>query len=1072
MTRMLRSSLTLSIVLCASTALAQADRATLTGLVKDSSSAVVPGATVTARNLATEVASTAVTDATGTYLIGGLIPGQYVVETELPGFKKASQSLTLETGQRARADFNLTVGALNETVTVQGSSPMLSTETATLGSVISQTEVARLPLATRNWDDLLGMAAGVQGDRYTEQAGSTAAGRTGGVNVHGARSLQNNFMLDGLDNNSISENVQELTTQVSRPSVDAIAEFKVVTSPYSAEYGRTPGAAISVTTKSGGNQFHGTGYEYLRNDKLNTIDFFTERQAKQRNEKPVKADYKQNSFGGNLGGPIIKSRAFFFGDVEATRLTQGVSRQTVVPNLNERRGIFSGTVRDPLTGQPFANNTIPENRWDPVSRQLMALFPEPNAAGANNYFRTANATDEAERYLARFDLHMTGNDNLFARYYYSDRNRFIPGNFGGKADGTSTSAWGRQVMKAYTFAAGWNRTIGSNSLNELRFGYNKADSTAVQDPFGLNTPSEFGIKGTTDDPRINGGLPGINFSTGGYRLGSPDFLPKYQLTDQFQFADAFTWFRGAHQMKFGGDLQMPIKNTYLDVPALRGSATFRPNYTGNALGDFLLGYVSDAQLSNLAEVHQELWAYSFYVQDDWKPAANLTLNLGVRYDFMTPALEEDNRMSNFDRATGTLIQARDGSVDDRALIKADRNNWAPRIGLTYALTPRTVMRGGFGVFYNLYDRIGSENQLALNAPFLINNTLTTSAAQAAAGTPPVFFLQNGFPSNFLNPNDPALLRRVRIRAINPDGEKSQYRQWSAGMQREITPTIVVSADYVGTRGANIWTLRNLNQVNPATRVAPYPSLGAFIEYTDQDGTSRYNGLELTFERRFSRGFGFRAGYTLSKATDNSGEHLFSGGSPSFMQNALDRDSWKGPADQDTRHRLGANWIVELPFGEGRRWLSSGAGGKILGGFTFSGIVSARTGRPFTVTQSSNNVGSSMTGLPNRIGDGEGQKTVDSWFDVTAFQPVTSGTFGNSGRNILRGPGIFNIDTALDRRVNLGGQRAIAVRWEVFNLLNSVQLGLPEANISNNAVGRISRLAGDPRVMQFALRFLF
>src|SRR5439155_1733469 len=407
-------------------------------------------------------------------------------------------------------------------------------------TVISETEVAKLPLSLRNWDDLLGLAAGVQGDRYTEQAGSTAAGRTGGVNVHGVRSLQNNFLLDGLDNNSISENVQELTTQVSRPSVDSIGEFKVVTSAYSAEFGRSPGAAISVTTKSGSNKFQGTAYEYLRNDALNSNDFFSIRQH------APKPDHKQNDFGGNLGGPLVRGTAFFFADAEWTQLTQGVTRQTVVPTALERQGILSTTVKDPLTGNPFPNSTIPADRIDPVSAQLMNLFPLPNASGANNYFRTANTTDDSQRYLVRSDLHLSANDNVFARYYQSNRERFIPGNFGGIADGTSTSAWGRQNMKTYTFAAGWNRTIGSSALNELRFGYNKANSSAVQDPFGQNTLASVGIKGVPDDGRINGGLPGINFSSGGYRLGSPDFLPKHQLTTQFQFTDAFSMFRGAN----------------------------------------------------------------------------------------------------------------------------------------------------------------------------------------------------------------------------------------------------------------------------------------------------------------------------------------------------------------------------------------------------------------------------------------------------------------------------------------------------------------------------------------------
>ncbi len=1044
------------VLITAAHAAAQVERASITGTIKDASEALVPGATVTARNVDTNVPSTTITDSQGTYVIAALIPGTYTIDVEISGFQKSSRKVVLEVGQRARLDFTLTVGALESAVTVEATSPLLSTEQATLGTVISKTEVATLPLSLRNWDDLLGLAAGVQGDRYTEQAGSTAAGRTGGVNVHGVRSLQNNFLLDGLDNNSISENVQELTTQVSRPSVDSIGEFKVVTSPYSAEYGRSPGAAISVTTKSGTNAFHGTAYEFLRNDKFNANDFFSNRQGAK------KPDHKQNDFGGNLGGPIIKSKAFFFADVEATRLTQGVIRQTVVPTAAQRQGILSGTVRDPVTGQPFANSTIPADRIDPTARQLMDLFPQPNATSANNYFRTANTTDDAERYLVRSDLHFTGADNMFARYFQSNRDRFIPGNFGGIADGTSTSAWGRQVMDTYTFAAGWNRTLGSNMLNELRFGYNKATSSAVHDPFGQ---SGIPLKGVPNDPRVAGGLAGINFSTGGYRLGSPDFLPKYQYTQQFQFTDTISWYRGAHQLKAGADVMMPIMNRFLDVPATRGSVTFRPTFTGNVLGDFLLGYVSDAQLSNVAEVQQRMSAYAFYLQDDWRPTSKVTVNAGLRYDFMTPAYEADNRMSNYDGAAG-IVQAKDGSLFDRALVKPDRNNIAPRLGLTYAPASRWIVRGGWGVFYNLFDRIGSENQLALNPPSLINNSL----AVASGATAPLFFLNSGFPGGFLDPAQ-LDLRRVRIRAVNPKGTKTYFHQWSAGLQRQLSSTMVVSADYVGTKGSNIWTLRNLNQPNPVTKLLPVPTLGP-IEYADEDGSSRYDGLELTLERRFAQYYGFRIAYTLSKATDNSGEHLFTGGSPSFLQDASNRDSWEGPADGDTRHRLAANWILAVPVGPGRRYLADGVAGQILGGFTFSGIVTARGGRPFTVTQSSNNVGQLMTGLPNRVGGGTGPQTVDKWFDVTAFQAVTSGTFGNSGRNILRGPGLVNVDAALQRRLTVTANTAVELRWEIFNVLNHTQFGLPESNISNAAAGTISRLAGDPRVMQFAVRVIF
>src|SRR6267378_5215297 len=327
-------------LLHAPAALAQVDRATLSGVVRDTGGGVVPGATVTVTNIATNLESHQTTTEVGGYQVVNLVPGRYQVEVELTGFKKSSQVITLEVGQRARLDVELAVGSFSEVVTVAETAQLLNSNDATLGAVIPQTQVSNLPLAIRNWDDLLALVPGVQGDRYTEQGGGTSFGRTGGINVHGARALQNNFLLDGVDNNSISENVQELTTQVSRPSVDAIQEFKVVTSPYSAEYGRSPGAAVSVSTKSGTNGLKGTLYEFYRNQSFDSIDFFSKR------ANAAKPANDQNQYGGNLGGPIVKDRAFFFGDFEGTRITRGVTRLTRVPTADERAGIFTSAVRD------------------------------------------------------------------------------------------------------------------------------------------------------------------------------------------------------------------------------------------------------------------------------------------------------------------------------------------------------------------------------------------------------------------------------------------------------------------------------------------------------------------------------------------------------------------------------------------------------------------------------------------------------------------------------------------------------------------------------------------------------
>ena len=1054
-------------LIVAANAHAQVDRATLSGTVKDSSGAVVSGSSVTVTNPATNVATKVKTTADGNYLVVNLASGTYLVDAEAQGFAKNTQAVILEVGQRARLDFALGVGQISEVVTVQDARRLLNTEQSALGANIDQTSVSKLPLAIRNWDDLLVLSAGVQGDRYSEEGAATSRGRTGGVNVHGNRSLQNNFTLDGMDNNSISENVQELSVQVSRPSIDSIQEFKLVTSPYSAEYGRAPGAAISVVTKSGTNQFRGTAYDFYRNDKYDSNTFINKRAGQ---PKPAN---DQNQFGGNLGGPILKDKAFFFVDYEGTRITRGVSRITRVPTAEERQGIFGFAVRDPLTGQNFPNNTIPSSRFDPTAVAILALLPQANQAGANNWFSQPNITDDSNRILSKVDLKLSNTDNVFARYIYAKRSRFVPGHFGGVVDGTSSSSGGRGTILGQGIVAGWTKVISASLVNEARFSWSGAKSDSLQDPFGQLAPAAAQVKGVPVDPVTAGGVARISIDGyfGGTNIGSPDFLPKFQHTNQFEYLDTLSWLKGNHQFKLGADIMTPMKNTYMDVPSTRSTLRFRGGFTNtstNGMPAYLLGLVSDAALTNVFVAEQEHWATMFFVQDDWKVGKKLTLNLGVRYDFMTPALEGQNRMANFvPGGAGALVFAKDGSLQDRALVKPDKNNIAPRVGFVYKVDQKTLVRGGYGIFYNVFDRIGSEDQLSLNPPGLVNNSLSNT-------TTPLFTLRDGFPSNFLDPNAPGLYSRVRIRAQNPDNPNTTIQQFSVGFQRQLGASLVVSVDAIGTKGSNLAELRNLNQPTRGTLDAngplPYPTFG-FIEYRGSRASSDYKGIDVTVERRFTKGFGFGIAYTLGKSTDNSGEHLNT--NASFPQDANNIDAWKGPSDYDVRHRIVGNFVADLPFGKGKKWATSGAAAAILGDWTLSGIYTARTGLPFTVTQGSNNVGINMLGLPNKVGSGEGQKTVDSWYDATAFAAVPSGTFGNSGRNILRGPGWQSGDLSLQRRIKLSGRLATTLRWDVFNVFNHVNLGLPDPNISNTATrGFITQLSGDPRIMQFALRLEF
>ena len=1066
MTRIVRVlALGALLALNAPLAFAQVDRATLSGLVKDTEGAIIPGATVTATNLGTNVESHQQTSEAGSYQVGNLIPGRYRVDVELSGFKKISQIVTLEVSQRARLDVTLEVGSFSETVTVAETPQLLNASDASLGAVIPQMQVANLPLSIRNWDDLLALVPGVQGDRYTEQGGGTSFGRTGGINVHGARALQNNFLLDGVDNNSISENVQELTTQVSRPSVDAIQEFKVVTSPYSAEYGRSPGAAVSVSTKSGTNDFRGTAYGYFRNDAFDSNDFFSIR------ANAPKPSNDQNQYGGNLGGPVITGRAFFFADWEGTRITRGVTRLTRVPTADDRAGIFSSPIKDPLTGQPFPNNTIPQARMDPTAAAILGLVPMPNQPGANNYFRTGDLIDNSDRLLGRVDFKPAPSDSVFGRYIYSTRTRQIPGAFGGVVDGTGTSAFGNQSIDTNAFVGGWTRILSNAMVNEFRLSWSQATSDAVQQPFGLQPPAAAVIPGSVTNPLVAGGLPGITIDgyfggSGLGRIGSPDFLPKFQHTNQFEFIDTISWIHAAHALKAGADLIMPMQNQFMDIPATRGSLRFRNAFTGNPMADYLLGYVSDLQASNVWTVEQRHQAQMFFVQDDWKVNGRLSLNLGLRYDYMTPALEASNAQTNFNPAgTGSLMFATDGSIQDRALVTPDRNNFAPRAGVVYRLDDRTILRGGWGIFYNLFDRVGSEDQLALNLPGLVNKTVTQTSGS------PVFFLSQGFPAGFLNPPNlnPAAgqLTNVRLRAVSQDDPATMTTQASAGVQRELANNMVLSADVVYARGSNLATLVNLNQPLPnaagnnALGALPYSNFG-FIEWRADNGKSDYKGIDVGLEKRFVHGYAFGVAYTLGKSQDNASEQLTTQGSNAFPQDARDFGPWYGPSDYDVRNRFSANFVWALPGQSvwSRDW-------------TLSGIYTARSGRPFTVNQSGNNVGTNMTGLPNIVGDPEGPKTVDQWFNPAAFQAVPSGTFGNEQRNRLTGPGFQNMDLTVQRQIRLGQRMAATLRWDIFNLFNTVNLGLPNRDLSSpSTLGTITSLSSDARTMQFAARLTF
>jgi len=733
-------------------AFAQVNTGNLSGVVTDPTGAVVRNATITVTSGSTGYTRIVQSGTDGAYIFPDLPIGGYMVTVSATGFSTLKETATINVGAHLRRDFHVKVGEASDTVEVVGPGSGLSRDDASISTVITSDIIASTPLFLRNWDDLLRTVPGVQINRYTNQSGATSAGRTGDFNVNGVHTLQNNFILDGIDNNTFSENVQELSTEAAHPSVDVIAEFNVITNPYSAEYGRAPGAVVSVNTRSGANKFHGTVYEFVRNQYFDAFDYF----SKQSQAK--KAEDNQNQFGGSIGGPIVRNHLFFFFNYEATRVKQGVSRISTVPLDNERIGDFSTaaaavdgiapypTVYDPLTcATPynvksgctaFSNNQIPSDRIDTAVSKLMALFPEPNfkSGGANypelnNYSRTGALTDFNSSYDARVDWTPSSADTLFTRFNYFNRTRDIPGYFGGLADGTSTSAWGNQILKGTSVVLGWTHIVKPAMVNDFRFGWVRDYSYAQQQSFSLPQMAGSFIPGISNNPAIGGGVPLTQFSNKTF-LGSPDYLPKKQVPMLYQYNDTLSWTRGNHNLKFGATVFLPMRNVFQDEPGTRGDLTFTGIFTGGlSYADGLLGATQYTQLTNVFFVDQRLWMASGFVEDDWKVSPKLTLNLGLRYDFAAPAVEGQNRMANFNPAgAGSLVLAKAGSLGDRALVNPNTTNFAPRFGISYSLNDKTVLHGGYGIYYTSLERIGSEDQLALNPPNLINKTLASNVA--------------------------------------------------------------------------------------------------------------------------------------------------------------------------------------------------------------------------------------------------------------------------------------------------------------------------------------------------------
>ncbi|MDQ3257252.1 MAG: TonB-dependent receptor, partial [Acidobacteriota bacterium] len=893
------------------------------------------------------------------------------------------------------------------------SGPILERETTSIGQVIENKTIVTLPLNGRNYTQLVALMPGA-----TPNQGSRAADA---ISLNGARSFQTTYLIDGVDNNNYILGVDTNSTQALRPSVDAIQEFKVESANYSAEYGRSAGGIVTLAIKSGTNDFHGSAFEFLRNDKLDANNYFSNRAGLGR--PPLRF----NQFGGTVGGAIFKNHTFFFASYQGTRDKRARTATTTVPTQAMVNGNFGSiSIFDPANvvggvRQQFTSNIIPAARIDPVGRMLAALYPAPNQPGSiNNFVTNVPTSDTSDQLDLRFDHSFRSADTMFMRYSWSDR-EISQGSFFA-APGNGGNGFGDFPLlttpKAWSIAGGETHVFSPFVLNELRFGYTKNEANQLS-PADEPLFEQLGIKGILPLEGLTG-LPEIsvtNFAS----LGNRTFTPNPKLAEILQITDNISWTRGNHTLRFGGDLRFR-KNFAGTSSSARGSITANGQFTsrvpgqgaGSALADLLLGQTSNATLTTLLTGDFRDNYYGFYANETWRVTPRLTLNLGLRYDIQTPMWEANNRISNFDLnpgspTFGTFVTAQDGNMRERTFSKLDKNNFAPRLGLSYELNPQTVVRGSFGVFYGGLGYQAIAQTGAANPPYFLSVSLP-SATNAATSS---LILQNGFPTGLL---DPLNLRNPAIYSQPEDFPVSEVYQWNLNVQRELPGQLVVSTAYVGSSSAKLRGFIDVNAPPPGPGAInprrPFPTLGG-ITLSSSFAHATYHSMQAKAERRFSQGFSLLSAYTWSHSIDNSIDAEDTGNGAVAPQNPRDTDAEKASSATDLRHRFVTSVIYDVPFGCRGCWLSGPAVVRaIIGGWQIGGIFVAQTGFPLTPTVTPNPANTTTTERANQLRDGNlpgGERSVDRWFDPTAFAVPAPFTFGSSARNVLRAPGLVNFD---------------------------------------------------------------
>jgi hypothetical protein len=1051
---------------------AQTGAASITGLLTDQSGAALPGAIVKAVGQNTNVAYAAISNDAGNYTITTVPVGTYVVKAELSGFKTVTtRPIAMEAKQIARLDFRLMIGSLEDTIEVSSDELVLQTESATVGEVLSGGTVTSLPLNGRNPGQLSLLLPGVVTPApasFTNQSRNFTGGRPF---VNGNREQANNYTIDGVDMN---ESIDNLVAY--QPSPDALAEISVETNNYGADVGNVTGAVIGNVIKSGSNQLRGNIFEFYRDSSLDANTWANNRSGAPRPERT------QHIFGGTLGGPLAPNKLFFFADYQGIRQEAPGSEALSVAPEAWRRGDLSSVatvIRDPLTGQPFPGNQIPAGRISPVAQRILSdtsLYPFPNrnvGGVTGNFVGDVHTAVRAHQGDLRLDWNASTNDKVFARLSFAEYDSQNDKRAFPLAFGVRRRAPFRNV------AFDWSRVFSPSLMNEIILGYNQITvRMETLDWAGVGNANEtFGISGG----QPIAGLSSIAWGSGGIGSSAAD---SNTLDKTYQVNEKLTWMVGRHGLKLGGQwLRYVQRRFFAGANGLLGAFGYGGAFTGFGFSDFLLDQVGSKGRGSVAEPWTHLHdRVGLFVQDDFKLTPSLTLNFGLRWAYTQPLVEKDDRQSNFSLATGQQTFAQAGDIESRALYRPFYKGLEPRYGFAWRPGDRWVLRGGFGIS-QFMEGTGANLRLPMNPPFFYESSVTydrtTGAGSLAAGFADVV------------PLDKA---SGQVRAFDPNLRPQLSRQWNVFAEYLLTPSLSGNVGYVGQKTSFLVTPVEGNQPLPGVgdpstwaplqRRRPLHATAPLltnISTTASQGRSNYHALQVSLRQRSWRGLEYLASYTFGKALTNNLGYFGSAGvaaESGYWMNAYEPEWNYGPAFFDVRHNFVLSGSYELPFGRGRAWGSgwSGLTNAVLGGWKLSAIFQARTGFPITVLDSR---GSSLQAVrgderPDCVGDPTpADQTLDLWLDIRAFARAPLGTWGDCGVGIARAPGYRNVDAALSKRFDVGGERYLEFRAEAFNLTNTPSFGPPARNIADPATfGRITNTVSQPRVVELALRFSF